>query len=176
MDARDLAAKKRNARAGARDGATRAMGEATLELGEAARRAKNDDAFEALRRDAEARAREDPLSDGDVIVVRRVRGARSAREAFGEAVLDETTAPRLTAVRITRGDEGGNGKEGAKYAFVVRDGNFDAGCYGKYVTVHKGETVMRFETKAVTREAQWALAGGTRRDGKITLRRARGRM
>ena len=170
MDARDLAAKKRNARAGARDGATRAMGEATLELGEAARRAKNDDAFEALRRDAEARAREDPLSDGDVIVVRRVRGARSAREAFGEAVLDETTAPRLTAVRITRGDEGGNGKEGAKYAFVVRDGNFDAGCYGKYVTVHKGETVMRFETKAVTREAQWALAGGTRRDGKITLR------
>lgn len=78
---------------------------------------------------------------------------RSVWEVFGEVVLDETTASRLTAVRITRGDEGGNGKEGVKYVFVVCDGNFDVGCYGKYVIVYKGEMVMWFEMKVVTREA-----------------------
>ena len=145
---------------------------ATLELGEARRRAKTDDAFDALARDAAARARADPLSDGDAIVVRRARAPRGARAPFGEATLDETTAPRLTAVRISRGDEdAARGGEGATYAFVARDGNLDAGCYGKYVTVHAGTRAMRFETKAVTREAQWTLAGGgARRDGKITLR------
>jgi len=133
----------------------------------------NDERFARVWTLVEDGKRDAIVSDGDVLVVRMISGGRSAREAFGEALVDEETPARLTAIRIDRGggaDDARRGRNGGvRYAFICRDTNFSAECRGKYASVHGDGTVIRFENAAVTKAAHWEVTdasvdkkGGTR--------------
>ena len=138
----------------------------TLELGDRAAVRENDERFARVWTLAGREGRDAVVADGDVLVVRVISGGRSAREAFGEALVDARTPARLTAIRIDRGGGGADGARrgrdgGVRYAFVCRDANFSMECRGKYATVHGDGAVIRFENAAVTKAAHWEVTEAT---------------
>lgn len=145
-----------------------------LELGDRALAKMNDERFARIWTLVGEDGRDAVVADGDVLVVRRISGGRSAREAFGEVLVDEGTPARVTAIRIDRGVGGADGARrrrgvGGRYAFICRDANFSTECRGKYATVHGDGAVIRFENAAVTKAAHWEVTdasedkkGGTR--------------
>ena len=75
-------------------------------------------------------------------------------EAFGRVGREP---PRLSAIRIETEDAttGRGGRGRARYAFVAsEDGDYDADEYGKYAVVREETPVIRFESRALTRDAQ----------------------
>ena len=91
-------------------------------------------------------------------------------EAFGRV---GEGPPRLSAIRIETEDAttGRGGRGRARYAFVAggEDGDYDADAYGKYAVVREETPVIRFESRALTRDAQWE-ATESRADGFVRLR------
>ena len=83
-------------------------------------------------------------------------------EAFGRVGREP---PRLSAVGIETEDAttGRGGRGRARYAFVAsEDGDYDADAYGKYAVVREETPVIRFESRALTRDAQWGGDGESR--------------
>jgi len=152
--------------------ASRASGVETLAIGDRTVREDIDATYASLATRAREEARAHPLSDGDIVVARRARGTATLEEAFGSV---GRAPPRLSAIRIETGDattkDGRRGRgRRARYAFVAsEDGDFDADAYGKYATVGEEAPVIRFESRALTRDAQWEVAE-SRADGYVRLR------
>ena len=149
--------------------ASRANGVETLAIGDRGVRDDIDATYASLATRAREEARARPLSDGDVVVARRARGGTTMEEAFGRVGREP---PRLSAIRIETEDAttGRGGRGRARYAFVAsEDGDYDADEYGKYAVVREETPVIRFESRALTRDAQWE-ATESRADGFVRLR------
>jgi len=147
-----------------------------LELGAPEDYRANDAAFKTMWTRDGAGGFDIALSDGDVIVIASgcddeaigddvVAGGRSMVDADARG-----PKPRLTVARVPNAGAAGGSM---RYALCALDDDFGARYYGAYASVHGEAPVLRFESKAITREAQWevALAKTTTNGGeKIILR------
>ena len=130
-----------------------------LELGAPEDYRANDAAFKSMWTRDGADGVEVALSDGDVIVI----ASGCDDEAIGDDVvaggrsMDDADArgpkPRLTVARVPNAADGS-----MRYALCALDDDFGAKYYGAYASVHGEAPVLRFESKAITREAQWEVA------------------
>jgi hypothetical protein len=147
-----------------------------LELGAPEDYRANDAAFKSMWTRDGGDGVDVALSDGDVIVI----ASGCDDEAIGDDVvaggrsMDDADArgpkPRLTVARVP---SAGGADGSMRYALCALDDDFGATYYGAYASVHGEAPVLRFESKAITREAQWEVASAkTTMSGgeKIVLR------
>lgn len=147
-----------------------------LELGAPEDYRANDAAFKSMWTRDGADGVDVALSEGDVIVI----ASGCDDEAIGDDVVaggrsmdDADTRgpkPRLTVARVPNA---GAADGSMRYALCALDDDFGATYYGAYASVHGEAPVLRFESKAITREAQWEVASAkTTMSGgeKIVLR------